>query len=306
VALLSTACVLGPEPVFARNVREGAYCAPLHPVDVAAARASPEEASAPAPAAEARGYSTRALGTARAIGALAQVERLAQAEARGASAGELADLRGQLNDAIALAWLDVSSTVAGAECEEGRAGQIASDLRDAEQRQTRRLTAYSLVLSAATAVSAGVLAIADKDQTPASVVGIGAGLTAGALGFATLAVHRTTVFRHPRNILGQIWQGGAHPDFPESVWAYLTRQELTRNRDRARRDYLVEAWKDSGRLGEEIARPDPDRVALYFGEGGVYDADGLDDRADMLSEVSELVNLMNHDLQDLASEAAYR
>jgi hypothetical protein len=53
-------------------------------------------------------------------------------------------------------------------------------------------------------------------------------------------------------------------------------------------------------------RPSDDRVALYFGEGGTYDADGLDDRAEMLSDVREAVSLMNHDLRLLAAEVARR
>ena len=48
------------------------------------------------------------------------------------------------------------------------------------------------------------------------------------------------------------------------------------------------------------------RIALYFGDGGTYDASGLDDRASMLSDVCEVVSLLNHDLQLLAMEAAKR
>jgi len=36
-------------------------------------------------------------------------------------------------------------------------------------------------------------------------------------------------------------------------------------------------------------------VALYFGEGGSYDANGLDDRANMLSDVREVVSLPQRD-----------
>ncbi len=72
------------------------------------------------------------------------------------------------------------------------------------------------------------------------------------------------------------------------------------------RDSLVLAWRQSGRLGDDLAHPSSSRAALYFGEGGVYDADGLDDRAHMLSQVSELVNLMTYDLHHLATAAATR
>jgi hypothetical protein len=303
--LASSACVLGPEPVFARNVAEGSYCASPHARDGESSHAPPEAASSPASAAAMSRFSPRALDMARAIGALAQVERLADAEARHASDAEMADLRGQLNDAVQTATLDLASMVAHLECAEGRATQIASDLRKAEQTQTKRLTAYSLVLSALGAIGAAALAVADKDQTPAAVVGITGGVTGGAFGLATLAVHRTTTFRHERNVLGQVWRGDAHPDIPEVVWAYLSRAQFTKSGARSYRDHLVVTWKESGRLGESD-HVDAARVALYFGDGGVYDADGLDDYAGMLSDVREIVDLMHHDLAHLSIEAARR
>jgi hypothetical protein len=215
LALLSTSCVLGPEPRFARHLAEGNYCAAREALDPPASRPRAEEADVPARAAEARGYTARALDIARAIGALAQVERLADAASRNAPDAEVDALRGQVDDTISLASLDLASTVAHLACEEGRADQIASELRGAEQMQTRRLTAYSLVLGAAASVAAGLLATVDKDPVPAGAVGIGGGVAGGAFGFGTLAVHRTTTFHHTGNILGEVWRGGAHSSFPE-------------------------------------------------------------------------------------------
>jgi hypothetical protein len=256
-----------------------------------------------APSAIAKGYAPRALNIARAIGALAQVDRLAAAALRHAPDGELAELRGQVNDTISVASLDLASTVAHLSCEEGRAGQIASDLRAAEQTQTRNITVYSLVLSAAAAVAGGLLF---KYPVPAAVVGVSGGVAGAGFGFGTLAVHRSTTFRHTRNILGELWRGAAHPSFPETIWAYLTRPEFSRTGDRTLRDYLVATWSESGSLGDDPAHLSETRIALYFGEGGSYDASALDDRANMLSDLREVVSLLNHGLRHLATEAAQR
>jgi hypothetical protein len=307
LALASTACILGPEPVVAKNVTEGGYCAAEHGPEPKAAHRPPESSQVPAHAAEARGFSARALHTARAIGAIGEVDRLADAEAHGEPDARIVDLRGQVNDAISLATLDLSSTVAAIQCEEGRAGQIATDLRDAEDDQTRNLTAYSLAITAIAAIGSGVLAISDKQNpTPAAAVGIGGGVAGGAVGVGTLAVKRTTTYMHRHNVLREVWNGGEHPDFPEIVWAYLTRAELSKAGGGSIRDYLVASWKESGRLGPDAQHLSDERVALYFGDGGKYDADGLDDRSDMLSEVREAIGLMSHDLQHLATEAAHR
>jgi hypothetical protein len=304
--LLCASCVLGPEPKFARHVAEGTYCAAREGFEPPSSHRSAEEVDAPAQAAVERGYTPRSLDMARAIGALAQIEQLAGARSRNATSTEIADLAGQVNDAISMATLDLASTVAHLACEEGRASQIASDLRSAEQTQTRTLTAYSLVLSATAAVVGGALAVADKDPVPGGALGIAGGLVGGGFGFATLAVHRSAAFRHTHNILGEVWRGDAHPSFPEIIWAYLTRPQFSRTGDRTMRDYLVSSWKESGNLGGDPEHPSEQRVALYFGEGGDYDATGLDDRANMLSDVREVVSLMNHGLQHLAAEVAQR
>jgi hypothetical protein len=304
LALLSASCVLGPEPKIAHHVADGTYCASKAALDLPQSHRSAEEATLPARAALERGYTPIALDVARAIGALAQVERLADAISRNSPDAEIADLRGQVNDTISVASLDLASTVAHLACEEGRAGQIADDLRGAEQTQIRRLTAYSLVLSAVASVAGGVLAVVDKDPVPGAVVAIGGGVAGGGFGFGTLAVHRTTTFRHTRNILGEVWAGGSHTSFPEIIWAYLTRPQFSRTGNQTLRDYLLATWRESGRLGSDPDHPSEDRITLYFGEGGTYDASGLDDRASMLSDVREVVSLMNHGLQHLANEVA--
>lgn len=309
LGLAGTGCVLGPKLVMAHNVAGGEYCASQNVVDPASAamRRAPDEAGAPTPAAVERGYSSRSLAMARAIGATGHLERLAAAQARGAPEPEIAELREQLNDVISLATLDLSSVVAHIQCEAGRAAQVSGGIRDAERAQTQNLTADAILVGAAAAIAAGVLSIADKtDPVPAGVVGIAGGAVGGGLGFATIAVHRTTLFHHRRNILAEFWYGAAHPDFPETVWAFLTRPEFTKKGTVAIRDAVTRMWRESGRLGDDPAQPSSDTVGLFFGEGGRYDADGLDARAAMLSELRQAVELMNHDLQYFATEAAHR
>jgi hypothetical protein len=281
---------------------EGAYCGPRLGLESHPSRSLPQEPNAPAPHATARGVPPDALEIARTIGALDEIERLAEAEDRGAPQGEIAELRGQLNDTIAATALDLSSIVANIQCEEWRSREVASWLHDAELKRVRKLTAGSLVLGSAAAIATGVLAIVDKNGGPAAAVGISGGVLAGILGFATLSVHLTTRFLHPRDLLGQVWRGGVHPDFPETVWVYLNRPRHA-DPHRTPREDAVDMWKESGRLGDDPARPSPERVALFFGEGGTYDANELFARAGMLGELAQVVTLMSHDIQRLASAA---
>jgi hypothetical protein len=307
LALLCPSCILGPKPILPSSVTTGSFCASPYSLDSSRARSPvPEDDSVRADAAAERGYAPHTLETCRAIGVLGLVERLAEARNRGASESEVANLRAEIFYAISMATLDLASTVAHIECEEGRASEIAANLRDAEAEQTRRLTAFSLMLSATGAVAAGVLDLTDTNMTASSIVGIAGGVAGGVLGFATLAVHRTADFRHDRNILGEIWNGDRHPDVPEAIWTYLTRPQSGTSPGRSTRESLISKWKTTGRLGKDPANPSSERIALYFGPGGIYDADELEDRAEMLLEVRDVIDLMNHDLRQLETDVSSR
>jgi len=296
-------CILGPQPNVAKNLQEGEYCASPHALGLETDPAS-DPPDLPAPEATALGYSPHAIETARAIGATALLERLARAQAAHASEEAVLHFKGQLNDAIVLATLDLSSTIAHVLCEEGRAFQMASNLRDAEQTQTRNLTAWSLLVTSLATIASGTLALADKDPVPSGAAAITGGAGGLALGIGTLLVHRSAPFLHARNILAEVWVGGRdHPDFPELVWAYLTWPDFGIHGSKTVRDYLVAAWAESGRLGDH-GQASRQRVELLLGKGGTYDADALEDRGDMLSEVREAIGLMSHELQHLAAEAA--
>jgi hypothetical protein len=297
-ALFSVGCVLAPEPRIADRVAEGTYCLPV-PVVGLPPPDYDEESTIPRGAAAARGYSAHSLDVARAIGAYAELERLADATARNAPAAEIEALRARVNNIISVARFDLASMISYVTCEEGRANQIATSLRSVDQQQTTKLTVYSLVFGAAAAVAGGVLAIVDSNPTPSAVVGIGGGIAGSAAGLATLNVHRTTTFHHARNILADVWTGDEHANFPETVWAYLTRPGLSNTKDLTLRDHLANTWKESQLVGDDPSRPSQEKIALYFGAGGTYDVDGLEDRTSMLREVREIVNLMSHGLKTL-------
>jgi hypothetical protein len=295
-ALLSTGCVLGPAVRVGGQVMEGAYCASPHAL--ADVDPPPDADEAPAPEATARGFSRRSMDTARAIGAVVLLEHLAHVENEHAPEAQIIDARAQLIDAIQMATLDLASTSAELECEQERATQVATALRTAEAQQIRNITTDALVLTAVASVAAGVLSVAQKDDpVPAAVTGISGGVAGGVLGLATLGVHRRTRFLHPRNALGEVFSGAAHPDFPQSVWTYLTRAHFTATEQRPAREWLVLSWQKAGRLEQQT---------LVLGAGGDYDADSLENRAAMLDELEAGVSLMNHELQHLATEVSQK
>jgi len=53
---------------------------------------------------------------------------------------------------------------------------------------------------------------------------------------------------------------------------------------------------------EQLSLRDAGKTALYFGEGGKYTADELDDRSSMLDQLEAMISLMKKDLQLITKE----
>ncbi len=237
--------------------------------------------------------------TAAAIGGLEAVERYAQLSGQSADGAQRMAARAAIAEAISQASLDVSSTLALLDCEAGRAEVTADALQVAEDSQTEIVTVSGLGLGGVAAALSGILSAVLVSDVPSTVVGVGGGVGEGALSAAALASRHTAPFAHPINPIAELWNGGAHPSLPESVWIHLTTPEQTPEGPRTARDWLMLSWTSTERMGQ-----DAEDDALVLGEGGVYRPALLKQRAVMLTEVRTVVALFLQDLQLLATEVA--
>ena len=65
---------------------------------------------------------------------------------------------------------------------------------------------------------------------------------------------------------------------------------------------LVDKWMLFGQISSEKENSNNKKIELYFGKGGQYRADDLQNRADMLDQTEAYVTLMKQDLKILAYE----
>lgn len=65
---------------------------------------------------------------------------------------------------------------------------------------------------------------------------------------------------------------------------------------------IIQGWRQEGRLGEPGSAIEEKRLALLFGEGGVYELQDLHARASMLGLLSSTVDMMHQDLELLIRE----
>lgn len=252
---------------------------------------------------EPKGFSDRALDAAYAIQALSLLSELHAVQQKGdADSITLLSIREKLIGRVLLGIEEVNSLAAEIECQADRVNQVADRLQDENADRVRYETLGAIVVAGAAAVASGGAALAGLTALEAATA-IGGGTVAAGLGTLALFVETRQEYRHPRNLLREIWQGPRTSRlFPPSVWRYLTRQGRGKLNGHTYRTELIKSWQQEGRLGEPGSDIEHKRVALLFSDGGVYELQDLRARAEMLELLAGLVKLMHQDLEMLVRQ----
>jgi hypothetical protein len=248
-------------------------------------------------------YPRRNLLTANAVGILPALQtQLALQEAARLHPGpatELAVLRQRqlIASQVALVSSIVASLAAELDCEGERADQVAGYLKALDDKRTQRLN----VLSISTGAASGVGATVAGSQGAQYAFGIGGGVLAAGLGLLTLRQNgHTAEFKHPRNLLAEVWAEQPATDlFPPSVWYMLTNPAFSNGGQTSIVHNTRQRWRRYGHLDKPASKQGKALEALLFGPGGQYSADQLTVRANLLNELQSAVRLLNQELQGL-------
>lgn len=241
-----------------------------------------------------RRYSQHDLLLANAAGILPLLRELDTLQNNTSAEARLESLKKkqQVLSRLLLASTQVAGLAAELDCEGERADQIATYLDQRDTRRIRRLTILSVVIGAATTVAT---ALVHADNTN-KAVGIGGGIiSAGFGGLAAFSSDRSVVFKHPRNLLADIWlQPRQSATYPPMVW-YVLNEKLFSNQGQHSISYNIrQRWQYYVVNGAT-----PEQIRLYFGEGGNYQADDLHNRANMLNQLQSSIRSIDQDLQSL-------
>ncbi|UUC45857.1 hypothetical protein [Flavobacterium cerinum] len=206
----------------------------------------------------------------------------------------------KLNQRINNASLEVSAVSSEMDCEEERTSQIADFLKGKEDETESKLTVGAIIIGATGAIASGLLI--DKGNT-GDYIGLGTGITEATLGLLILRNKRNIEFYHHRNALRDIWEG--HPVsaiFPPAVWYYLNYSNPNESEKVSFRREIIEKWMNFGQIADEKSKKKTQLLELYFGNGGKYSAQELDNRANMYDQLESQINLMKQDLKALSTE----
>lgn len=206
----------------------------------------------------------------------------------------------KLNQRINNASLEVSAVSSEMDCEEERTSQIADFLKGKEDETESKLTVGAIVVGAAGAIASGLLI--DKGNT-GDYIGLGTGITEATLGVLILRNKRNIEFYHHRNALRDIWEGRpTSAIFPPAVWYYLNYSNPNESDRVSFRREIIEKWMNFGQIADEKSKKKTQLIELYFGNGGKYSAQELDNRANMYDQLESQINLMKQDLKALSTE----
>ncbi|EFK36135.1 MULTISPECIES: hypothetical protein [Chryseobacterium] len=251
-----------------------------------------------------KNFGRKSLNIANAIGALHLLKKYADLKKDYAEHPstekrlELLECTQKINQRINIASLEISAVASEMDCEEERADQIASYLKDKEDNIETKLTVGGLVIGASGALASGFLV---NKGNANDYLGIGTGI-AGAVAGVLILTNKTKVeFYHKRNPLGDIWHAGETSTiFPPAVWYYLNYEDSSDCLRGSLRNQIKQKWMDLGEISGIKAERKRKSLDLYFGAGGKYTAEQLSKRADMLDQIESIVNLMKQDLKEFA------
>ncbi len=213
----------------------------------------------------------------------------------------LLELSQHINQKISIASLEISAVVSELDCEEKRANQFAYYLKEREGKTEKKLLIGSIIIGAAGAIATEVISNNSSNDNLASGLTIGVSLTEATLGILMLVNKKKIEFYHKENALTDIWTNSTVSNyFTPSIWYYLTYEHPQKN-EKSLAKLLVDKWLIFGQISN--AKDNSNKsYELYFGAGGKYRADELQNRAEMLDQTEAYIALMKQDLKTLTLE----
>ncbi|WP_143144081.1 hypothetical protein [Cytophaga hutchinsonii] len=247
-------------------------------------------------------YSTQTIHLANATGTLTALLELAALKKQYTSTPSLETnvailtKKQEIANRLIICRTEIAGIAAELDCEGERAEQLSDYMSAKQNKQVTKLTVASITLGALTAVSVVFI----KLQKTSDAVAITGGTGSAALGLSALISSRKTEYLHPRNLLTDIWYKPAHSRYyPATIWYLLTHKEFSNNKQNPIINNICERWKEYNQLEEGATKKTARQIDLLFGSGGIYTAELLETRANMLNQLQAAIKLLDQDIQQL-------
>jgi hypothetical protein len=219
------------------------------------------------------------------------LQRLVQMKRDGEPEEDIKLLRDRLLRVVDMAELEVSAIASGLSCEEENSTQLATYLDRRIGRQERRITVTAITIGALMATTRGVTNLAEAQGPVVESVILGGALVEVYLAVKILLLNRKMEVEHPVNVIEMVLEkDNSAGIFSPAVWFYLN--QPSEDEEKSLRDKMIERWQTY----TEFADKD---FNLFMGEEGLYSAEQLHTRSDLLENITAQVNIMKQDIMHM-------
>ena len=199
----------------------------------------------------------------------------------------------QIFNRLLLASIEVASLAAEFDCESERSKQLADYLDHLNDTRVEKYTIFSVITGAVTSIAT----LGNSNSKAQIVVGITGSIVSAVFGgLAVVSSKQKIIFKHPRNLLADIWlESKTSAYYPPFIWFILKGKEFSNSKDYSIIHNIKERWIEEGMVDTLNTKQEE----LYFGTGGKYHADELHTRTNLINQLKAEVRSVNQNLQTL-------
>ena len=207
---------------------------------------------------------------------------------------KMLELKQIINHKLTIALTELDAVAAEFDCEGERVAQMAHYVGNINENRNNKLVYYSIVAGALTSIVGGII----TNDKLGNALDIGGGVLGAGLGFATMNPKGKKVeFIHSRNLLRDIWTEKLESDnFPPFVWYMYTEKKFSNYTEGLSNiQNIKKRWLEFN-FENDI---DAANTSVNFGNGGIYRAEDLHNRALMLNQMQSATRTINQNINYL-------
>lgn len=203
-------------------------------------------------------------------------------------------LKQKITDRLILTGIEINALASELDCNGERINKLADYVNGINNKKTKNLTVASVTIGALTTVASVLI----KNNNSSNIVGVSGGLLSAGLGAMTISPKGKKInLKLQRNLLRNIWfNDNSNGAYPRSIWAILNEKQFSNSGKNDLQESIKNRWLQYNFDG----KIDAETEKLFFYDGGIYNADDLYSRANMLNELQATIRSLEQDLKSLS------
>ncbi|WP_289659154.1 hypothetical protein [Flavobacterium panacagri] len=203
-------------------------------------------------------------------------------------------LKQKITDRLILTSIEINALASELDCNGERINKLADYVNGLNNKKTKNLTVASVTIGALTTVAAVLV----KNNNSSNAVAVSGGLLSAGLGALTIAPKGKKIeLKLQRNLLRNIWYNdNSNGAYPNSIWIIINEKQFSNSGKNDLQESIKNRWLQYNFDGKIDARTQK----LFFDDGGIYTADDLYTRANMLNELQATIRSLEQDLKSLS------